>query len=150
MPSFDTVLEADLVKLKNAVENSAKEIGTRFDFKGSSAAVELKDKEITLYADSDFQIAQVRVNLLFCAVYWVLAVFNVANAVFSSRTRCASASSASALRLLRETSLSALALRASATRFFRPPPVSFKPSSSVQCPWPSLLSLIPGRSGCSG
>jgi uncharacterized protein YajQ (UPF0234 family) len=58
MPSFDTVLEADLVKVKNAVENTGKEIGTRFDFKGTSAAVELKDKEITLIGDSDFQIEQ--------------------------------------------------------------------------------------------
>ena len=52
MPSFDTVLEADLVKVKNAVENSAKEIGTRFDFKGTSASIELKDKEITSIGDS--------------------------------------------------------------------------------------------------
>ena len=59
MPSFDTVLEPNLVEVKNAVEQTAKEIGTRFDFKGSSAAVELKDKDITLYADSDFQIGQV-------------------------------------------------------------------------------------------
>ena len=59
MPSFDTVLEADLVKVKNAVENSAKEIDTRFDFKGSSAAIELKEKEITLIGDSDFQIDQI-------------------------------------------------------------------------------------------
>ena len=59
MPSFDTVLEPNLVEVKNAVEQTAKEIGTRFDFKGSSAAVELKDKEITLYGDSDFQIGQV-------------------------------------------------------------------------------------------
>ena len=59
MPSFDTVLEADLVKVKNAVENTGKEIGTRFDFKGTSAAIELKDKEVTLIADSDFQIDQI-------------------------------------------------------------------------------------------
>ncbi|MES2977896.1 MAG: YajQ family cyclic di-GMP-binding protein [Pseudomonadota bacterium] len=59
MPSFDTVLEADLVKVKNAVENSAKEIGTRFDFKGTAASIELKDKEITLIGDSDFQIDQI-------------------------------------------------------------------------------------------
>src|SRR5574344_269555 len=59
MPSFDTVLEADFVEVKNAVENTAKEIGTRFDFKGSSAAIELKDKEITLYGDADFQLQQV-------------------------------------------------------------------------------------------
>ena len=59
MPSFDTVLEADLVKVKNAVENSAKEIGTRFDFKGTPASIELKDKEITLIGDSDFQLEQI-------------------------------------------------------------------------------------------
>jgi hypothetical protein len=59
MPSFDTVLEADLVKVKNAVENTGKEIGTRFDFKGTSAAIELKDKEVTLIGDSDFQIDQI-------------------------------------------------------------------------------------------
>ena len=59
MPSFDTVLEADLVKLKNAVENAAKEIGTRFDFKGTAAAIEIKDKDITLVGDGDFQIDQI-------------------------------------------------------------------------------------------
>lgn len=59
MPSFDTVLEADLVKVKNGVENTAKEIGTRFDFKGTAAAIELKEKEITLIGDSDFQIDQI-------------------------------------------------------------------------------------------
>jgi len=59
MPSFDTVCEADLVEVKNAVENTAKEIGTRFDFKGSSAAIEIKDKDITLFGDAQFQLAQV-------------------------------------------------------------------------------------------
>ncbi len=59
MPSFDTILEANLVEVKNAVEQASREIGTRFDFKGSSAALELKDKEITLFGDADFQIQQV-------------------------------------------------------------------------------------------
>ena len=59
MPSFDTVCEADLVKVKNAVDNSAKEIGTRFDFKGTSAAIELKDKEITVTGDAEFQLEQI-------------------------------------------------------------------------------------------
>ena len=53
MPSFDTVCEADVVEVKNGVENTAKEITTRFDFKGTSAAIEFKDKEITLFGDSD-------------------------------------------------------------------------------------------------
>ncbi len=65
MPSFDTVLEPDLVEIRNAVEQASKEIGTRFDFKGSSAKVELteksaKERELTLFGDSDFQIQQVR------------------------------------------------------------------------------------------
>jgi uncharacterized protein YajQ (UPF0234 family) len=61
MPTFDTVLESDLVKIKNAVENTAKEINTRFDFKGTPAAIELKekDKEIILTGDSDFQLQQI-------------------------------------------------------------------------------------------
>ena len=68
MPSFDTVLEPDLVELRNAIEQTGKEIGTRFDFKGSSAKAELTDKgankEITIYADSDFQVGQVKDVLL--------------------------------------------------------------------------------------
>lgn len=60
MPSFDTVLEPNLVEVRNAVDQSNKEIGTRFDFKGSGARIEQKDKELTLYADSDFQLGQVR------------------------------------------------------------------------------------------
>ena len=59
MPSFDTVLDPNLVEVKNAVDQTAKEIGTRVDFKGSSARVELKEKELTVWADSDFQIGQV-------------------------------------------------------------------------------------------
>lgn len=59
MPSFDTVLEPDLVEVRNAIDQSNKEIGTRFDFKGSDAKVELKDKEITLYADNDLQLKNV-------------------------------------------------------------------------------------------
>lgn len=59
MPSFDTVLEANLVEVKNAVDQATKEVGTRFDFKGSSANLELKDKTVTLFGDSNFQIEQV-------------------------------------------------------------------------------------------
>ncbi len=64
MPSFDTVLEPNLVEVRNAVDQSAKEIATRFDFKGSSSRVELKEKELTIWADSDFQIGQVMDILL--------------------------------------------------------------------------------------
>ena len=64
MPSFDAVLEPNLVEVRNAVDQTAKEIGTRFDFKGSSSRVELKEEEVTLWADSDFQIGQVMDILL--------------------------------------------------------------------------------------
>ena len=60
MPSFDTVCEADLVKVKNGVENTAKEITTRFDFKGTSASIEIKDKDITLIGDAEFQLDQIQ------------------------------------------------------------------------------------------
>ena len=59
MPSFDTVCEAKIVDVKHAVENTAKEITTRFDFKGTPASIELKDKEITLVGDADFQLSQI-------------------------------------------------------------------------------------------
>ena len=59
MPSFDTVCEPNMVEVKNAVENAAKEIGTRFDFKGTSAALEIKDKDITMFGDAEFQLTQV-------------------------------------------------------------------------------------------
>ena len=61
MPSFDAVLEPDMVAIKNAVATASKEIATRFDFKGTSASLELKekDKEIVLIGDSDFQIDQI-------------------------------------------------------------------------------------------
>ena len=64
MPSFDATLEADLNEVRNAVEQSMKEITTRFDFKGSSAKVEQANRELTAYADSEFQLGQVRYVLL--------------------------------------------------------------------------------------
>ncbi|MBB5391805.1 MULTISPECIES: YajQ family cyclic di-GMP-binding protein [unclassified Herbaspirillum] len=60
MPSFDTVCEANLVEVKNAVEQANKEISTRFDFKGTDARVEQKERELTAFADSEFQLGQVR------------------------------------------------------------------------------------------
>ena len=59
MPSFDAVCEAELVDVKNGVENTAKEIATRFDFKGTSASIEIKDTEITLIGDAEFQLTQI-------------------------------------------------------------------------------------------
>ena len=59
MPSFDTVCEADLVEVRNAVDNTVKEITTRFDFKGTAAAIELKEKDITMIGDAEFQLGQI-------------------------------------------------------------------------------------------
>ena len=58
------MLEPNLVEVCNAVDQTAKEIGTRFDFKGSSARIELKEEALTIWADSDFQIGQVMDILL--------------------------------------------------------------------------------------
>jgi len=62
MPSFDIVCEPNMVEVRNAVDNAAKEIATRFDFKGTSAALELKEKEkeITVFGDAEFQLGQVQ------------------------------------------------------------------------------------------
>ena len=66
MPSFDVLLEPEMPAIKNSVENTKKEIATRFDFKGTSAAVELKEKEkeIQLVGDGDFQIEQINAVLI--------------------------------------------------------------------------------------
>jgi uncharacterized protein YajQ (UPF0234 family) len=66
MPSFDILCEANAVELKNAVDTANKEIANRFDFKGSDARLELKEKEheITAFADDDFKLGQVRDVLL--------------------------------------------------------------------------------------
>jgi uncharacterized protein YajQ (UPF0234 family) len=59
MPSFDITSEINKVELHNAIDQSNKEISTRFDFKGSDARVEEKDLVITLFADDDFKLKQV-------------------------------------------------------------------------------------------
>jgi uncharacterized protein YajQ (UPF0234 family) len=66
MPSFDILCEANAVELKNAVDTANKEIANRFDFKGSDARFELKEKEheITAFADDEFKLGQVRDVLL--------------------------------------------------------------------------------------
>ncbi|MDE0982157.1 MAG: YajQ family cyclic di-GMP-binding protein [Gammaproteobacteria bacterium] len=59
MPSFDIVSEVDMHELNNALDQSNREVGTRFDFKGIDASFELnKDLDITVSAEADFQIQQ--------------------------------------------------------------------------------------------
>jgi len=59
MPSFDIVSQVNQQEVKNAVEQTNKEISTRFDFKGSDARVEPKELELTVYADDEFKLGQV-------------------------------------------------------------------------------------------
>ncbi|SDH33384.1 YajQ family cyclic di-GMP-binding protein [Propionivibrio dicarboxylicus] len=69
MPSFDFSSEADMVALKNAIDVVGRQIDARYDFKGTSAKIELneKDKVITLFGDSDFQLDQIK-DILFPAM----------------------------------------------------------------------------------
>ena len=59
MPSFDIVSEVNQVELRNAVEQSNKEIANRFDFKGSDARIEPGEDTLTLFADDEFKLGQV-------------------------------------------------------------------------------------------
>ena len=59
MPSFDIVSQVDRQEVKNAVEQTNKEISNRFDFKGSDARVEQTDLALTVYADDEFKLGQV-------------------------------------------------------------------------------------------
>ena len=60
MPSFDIVSEVDKTEAKNAVEQTNKEVSTRFDFKGSDARVEQAELKLTVWADNEFQLNQVQ------------------------------------------------------------------------------------------
>lgn len=62
MPSFDIVSEVNQVEIRNALDQCNKEVTNRFDFKGSDARVEQneKDKTLTIYADDDFKVRQVK------------------------------------------------------------------------------------------
>lgn len=64
MPSFDIVSEVDQAEVKNAVDQANKEVNNRFDFKGSDARIEITDKVMTVYADDDFKIDQVKEVLI--------------------------------------------------------------------------------------
>lgn len=59
MPSFDVRCNPDMQEVRNAITNTQRNLGLRFDFKGTSAAVELEGQEITLTGDSAFQLAQI-------------------------------------------------------------------------------------------
>ena len=58
MPSFDVVSEIDTHELTNAVDQAIRELGQRFDFKGTDAAYELEETTVTMIAEADFQLKQ--------------------------------------------------------------------------------------------
>ena len=64
MPSFDILSEVDQPALRNAVEQANRKVDGRHDFKGTSAKIELAEKLLTLYGDSDFQLEQIKTILL--------------------------------------------------------------------------------------
>jgi len=59
MPSFDIVSEVDQHEVANAVDQTSREVATRFDFKGTDTRIEHKDAQITIHAENEFQIKQV-------------------------------------------------------------------------------------------
>ena len=59
MPSFDIVSQVNQQEVKNAVEQTNKEVSNRFDFKGSDARVEQAEMVLTVYADDEFKLGQV-------------------------------------------------------------------------------------------
>ncbi len=58
MPSFDVVSEVDMHEVSNAVDQANREVGTRFDFKGSDAKYELEGADIAMSAEAEFQLKQ--------------------------------------------------------------------------------------------
>lgn len=60
MPSFDIVSEVDMHEVHNAVDQANREVGTRFDFKGTDAKFELDGEAITMHGNSDFQLKQMK------------------------------------------------------------------------------------------
>jgi len=58
VPSFDVVSEVDMHEMANALDQSRREITTRYDFRNSKALIESDDDVITLIADNEFQIQQ--------------------------------------------------------------------------------------------
>ncbi|MFT5392213.1 MAG: hypothetical protein ACI8PT_002410 [Gammaproteobacteria bacterium] len=58
MPTFDVVSEVDMHEVSNAVDQSSREVNTRFDFKGTGSKFELEDGEISMVSESEFQLQQ--------------------------------------------------------------------------------------------
>ena len=60
MPSFDIVSRTELAEVDNAMQGAVREIGTRYDFKGSNCSIERSDATLTIRADDEFKLKQVQ------------------------------------------------------------------------------------------
>jgi cyclic-di-GMP-binding protein len=60
MPSFDVVSEVDMQEVRNAVDQTSRELATRFDFKGTGASAELAANQITMKAPTEDRLAALR------------------------------------------------------------------------------------------
>jgi uncharacterized protein YajQ (UPF0234 family) len=60
MPTFDVVSEVDQQEIRNAVDQASRELGTRFDFKGTNSTIELGETELTLRSSTEDRLAAVR------------------------------------------------------------------------------------------
>lgn len=60
MPSFDVVSKTEMAEVDNAIQGVSRELGTRFDFKGSKCTIERKDALITILADDDMKLRQLQ------------------------------------------------------------------------------------------
>lgn len=58
MPSFDIVSEINIEEVRNATENTTRELATRFDFRGVDASIEFKEKTVVMKAEGEFQLQQ--------------------------------------------------------------------------------------------
>lgn len=59
MPSFDVVSKTDMAEVDNAIQNAMREIGQRYDFKGSKSTISLDDEQITINADDELKLKQI-------------------------------------------------------------------------------------------
>ena len=60
MPSFDIVSRTEIAEVDNAIQGAMREIGTRYDFKGSSCSIERKEETLTILADDELKLKQVQ------------------------------------------------------------------------------------------
>src|SRR5690554_7802209 len=66
MPSFDIVSEIEMHEVTNAVDQAKRDLGNRWDFKNVDANIELEDKRITVSAEQEFQLEQLKIGRASC------------------------------------------------------------------------------------